>query len=261
LRKFYTIFANFETSIVKIQRKVAIKPVMADKRKIRVPFFEIGPKSYLYGDDILSLAKAADAASEKYDIDIIYTTPYADIRRVADKTGRLFVFAPHMDPLPIGRGLADILPESMAAAGAVGVMLNHVEKPLGLAVLCQTIQRADALGLISIVCADSITEATAIAHLSPDIIVAEPSELIGTGKTSPLEYVEESTRAVKSINPDIFVLQGAGISSGKDVYNVILAGAEATGTSSGVVKAADRDAMVDEMIRAVREAWDARNKK
>ena len=234
---------------------------MAEKRKIRVPFFEIGPKSYLYGDDILSLAKAADAASVKYDIDIIFTTPYADIRRVADNSARLFVFAPHMDPLPVGRGLADILPESMAAAGACGVMLNHVEKQLSLAALRQTIQRADALGLITIVCADSIAEAAAIAHLSPDIIVAEPSDLIGTGKTSPLEYVEQSTRAVKSINPDVFVLQGAGISSGEDVYNVILAGAEGTGTSSGIVKAADRNKMADEMIRAVREAWDARNKK
>jgi len=32
--------------------------------KIRAPFFEIGPKSYLYGDDILDLALAADAAGE-----------------------------------------------------------------------------------------------------------------------------------------------------------------------------------------------------
>ena len=32
---------------------------------IKAPFFEIGPKSYLYGDQILDLALAADAASEK----------------------------------------------------------------------------------------------------------------------------------------------------------------------------------------------------
>ena len=31
---------------------------------IKAPFFEIGPKSYLYGDEILELAQAADAASE-----------------------------------------------------------------------------------------------------------------------------------------------------------------------------------------------------
>jgi len=39
---------------------------------------------------------------------------------------------------------------------------------------------------------------------------------------------------------------------------VIRAGAEATGSSSGVVQAKDRAAMVDEMILAVRSAWDDR---
>ena len=99
---------------------------------IKAPFFEIGPKSYLYGDEILELAKAADAASEKYDVDIIFTCPVVDIRRVKENTKRIHVFAPHMDPIPVGRGLADILPESLVAAGAEGVMLNHVEKPVSL---------------------------------------------------------------------------------------------------------------------------------
>ena len=85
---------------------------------IKAPFFEIGPKSYLFGDEILDLAKAADAASEKYDVDIIFTCPVVDIRRVKENTKRIHVFAPHMDPIPVGRGLADILPESLVAAGA-----------------------------------------------------------------------------------------------------------------------------------------------
>ena len=33
--------------------------------KIKAPFFEIGPKSYLYGQDVIDLAIAADKASEK----------------------------------------------------------------------------------------------------------------------------------------------------------------------------------------------------
>jgi triosephosphate isomerase len=228
--------------------------------RISPPFFEIGPKSYLYGDKVLQLAKAADAASQKYNVNIIFTAPYTDIRRVADETEHLFVFAPHMDPLTVGRGLADVLPEAIKAAGAVGVMLNHAERPISLSVLRQTIKRADEVGLLSIVCADSIVEAKAIALLEPNIIVAEPTELIGSGKTSDMEYVHASMEAVKRINPDILVLQGAGISSGRDVYNVIYAGAEATGSSSGIIKAPDSADMIDEMIHAVREAWDARNK-
>ena len=225
---------------------------------LKPPFFEIGPKSYLYGDDVLKLALAADAAAKKYDVDIIFTTPVVDIRRVAEHVERIFVFAPHMDPITPGRGLADTLPESLLAAGAHGVMLNHCEKPISLAALNQTIRRADEVGLATIVCTDSIREAAAVACLAPNIIVAEPVELIGTGKTSGMDYVRASIDAVKRVNPDIYVLQGAGISNGQDVYRVIFAGAEATGSSSGIVKANDRAAMIDEMIGSVRRAWDDR---
>ena len=229
--------------------------------KIKAPFFEIGPKSYLYGQDVIDLAIAADKASEKYGVDIIFTTPIVEIARVKAATKRIHVFAPHMDPIVPGRGLADVLPESLVAAGAEGVMLNHVEKPLTLATLKATIKRAEEVGLTTIVCADSIVEAGMIAQLNPDIIVAEPSELIGTGLTSGPEYVAAAAKSVKDVNPDILVLTAAGIANGEDVYNTIIAGADATGSSSGVAKAADRAAMVDEMISAVRRAWDERNAK
>lgn len=227
--------------------------------KIKAPFFEIGPKSYLYGEDIIALAKAADAASAKYDVDIIFTCPVVDIRRVAQETSRIHVFAPHMDPIYPGRGLADTLPESLVAAGAEGVMLNHVEKPLTFEVLAETIKRAEEVGLTSIVCADSMADASKIAGLHPDIIVAEPSELIGTGVSVGPEYVEAAMQSVKSVDENILVLTAAGIANGQDVYNTIIAGADATGSSSGVAKAADRAAMVDEMIAAVRKAWDERH--
>ncbi len=228
--------------------------------KIKAPFFEIGPKSYLYGQDVIDLAKAADAASEKYDVDIIFTTPVVEIARVRAATKRIHVFAPHMDPLKPGRGLADILPESLVAAGAEGVMLNHCEKPLTIGVLKETIRRANEVGLVTIVCADSLAEAGMIARLKPDIIVAEPSELVGTGVSVGPEYVEAAARAVKDVDPEILVLTAAGIANGQDVYNTIHAGADATGSSSGVARAKDRAAMVDEMISAVRKAWNDRQK-
>lgn len=230
------------------------------KTTISAPFFEIGPKSYLYGDEILELAQAADAASEKYGVDIIFTCPVVDIRRVKENTKYIHIFAPHMDPIPVGRGLADILPESLVAAGAEGVMLNHVEKPLTFDVLSETIKRAEEVGLITIVCADSMADASKIAGLHPDIIVAEPSELIGTGVSVGPEYVAAATECVKKVDENILVLTAAGIANGQDVYNTIVAGADATGSSSGVAKAADQAAMVDEMIAAVRKAWDERHK-
>ena len=225
---------------------------------LKPPFFEIGPKNYLYGDEVLDLAKAADEASYRYNVPIIFTTPFTEIRRVAEQTKHLLVFAPHMDPLPIGRGLADILPEAVKAAKAVGVMLNHAERPIHYDVLRRSIERADEVGLLTVVCANTIAEAKTIALLEPNIIVAEPTELIGTGQMSDMAYVRATIEAVKSINEDILILQGAGISNGSDVYKVILAGADATGSSSGIVKASNIAAMVDEMVGSVRKAWNER---
>ncbi len=229
---------------------------MHKRIKIEPPFFEIGPKAWMYGERMLRLAKAADIVSKKYDVRIILTPQYSDIHLLAQETENVLIFAQHMDPLPIGRGLGSVLPEAVKAAGAVGVMLNHAEKPMTIGNLHKAVKRAREVGLISIVCADSIDEAKAIAHFSPNIIVAEPTELIGTGQTSDEQYVIETTAAIKSINTEIQVLPAAGIKNGSDVYKIIKAGAEATGTTSGIMKATNPEAMLDEMIHAVRTAWD-----
>jgi len=232
---------------------------MLKNEKITPPFFEIGPKAFMYGDELVSLAKKIDAVAKEYDVRVILTPQPTDIYRIVNELGEtdnVLVFAQHMDSLNIGRGQGSVLPEAIKAAGATGVMLNHMEIPLTYAELKACIGRAEELELYSIVCADSIAEAKAIALLNPDIIVCEPSELIGTGQTSSKEYVKASFEAVKSINPEIQVLQAAGISNGSDVYNVIYAGAEATGTTSGIMKAEDKEGMVVEMLSALRRAWD-----
>lgn len=224
--------------------------------KIKPPFFDIGPKAYLYGKDVLNLAKQVDKFSKKYDIQVIFTPQYVDISILAKETENILVFAQHMDSLSIGRGYGSVLPEAVKAAGAVGVQLNHTEKPVSLAELNKTIKRADEVGLATIVCADTIEEAAAIAHLAPNIIVAEEPDLIGSAKISDFDYVKKTMEVVHKVNPDIYVLQGAGVSSGKDVYNIIKNGAVATGSSSGICKTPSPSNMAEEMIHAMRKAWD-----
>lgn len=224
--------------------------------KIKAPYFEIGPKAYLYGEEMLALAKVIDKTAMKYDVDVIVTPQYTDIKLLADNTERILVFAQHMDPLPVGRGLGSVLPEAVKAAGAVGVMLNHAEKPISMETIKATIARADEVGLGTIVCANTVEEVREIAKMGPNLIVAEPTELIGTGETADSNYVIETIKTVREINPDIMVLQGAGISNGEDVYNTIKLGAEATGSTSGIIKAKDPYAMVEEMLYNLRRAWD-----
>ena len=223
---------------------------------ISPPFFEIGPKAYLYGEAMLALAKVIDRTAMKYDLDVIVTPQPTDIRLLAENTERIHIYAQHIDPLPVGRGLGSILPEAVKAAGAVGAMLNHAEKKLTLDVIEQTIKRADEVGLATIVCADSVEELIACAKLLPNLLVAEPTDLIGTGVTAGSDYVRETLQAVAAINPNIMVLQGAGISNGQDVYDTIRLGVMATGSTSGIIKAKDPAAMVEEMLYNLRKAWD-----
>lgn len=227
------------------------------KKRIRTPYFEIGTKNYIYGDTVLQYAKAADAAAEKYDIDVLFITPAVEIRRVVDNTKHLIVLAPYMDTLRPGRGMADILPEGLKAAGAAGVVVNHCEKPMSIPAVKKTIERARELDMLVFACADTIEEAKAIAQLHPDIINPEPSELIGgNGGVSDMGFVKESIRAIKEIYPDILVEQAAGITNGQQVYDFIMAGSEAAGAASGIMNAEDPEAMIEEMIAATRRAAD-----
>lgn len=229
------------------------------KRKIRTPFFEIGIKNYIYGDQALEYAKAADAAAAKYDIDVLFIVPAVEVRHIAENTNNIIVLASYMDVLRPGRGMADILPEGLKAAGAEGVVVNHCEKPMTLPAIKATIDRARELDFLVFACADTIAEAKAIAQLHPDIINPEPSELIGGagGGVSDMSYVLQSIQEIKSIYPDILVEQAAGITNGQQVYDFIMAGSDAAGAASGIMKAKDPIAMIDEMIAAVRRAADS----
>jgi len=150
-----------------------------------------------------------------------------------------------------------VLPEAVRAAGARGVLLNHVERRLSLPELARTIHRADEVGLATMVCADDLTDAVSIAELAPNVIIVEAPVLIAGGKrdAADREAIASTNAAIWRVNPAIRVLHGAGISNAQDVFDVMAAGAQATGSSSAIFTAPDPGAMLEAMIRSVRDAW------
>lgn len=229
---------------------------------IRKPFFEFGPKIYLYGDTALEMALCADKLCEEYGVDIIFSAQYTDIERIAKNTGNIKVFAQHMDPNPVGRGVGSVLAEALKHAGAQGVLLNHAEHPMTLTGLNAAIRRADEAGLATLVCAGTVEESAAAACLTPNIVLAESPALIGVGKRSKndRQEIERINRAVKAIHDNILVLHAAGISDEDDVYQIILAGADGTGSTSGVIKAQNPKDMLARMIKAASTAYREREK-
>ena len=228
-------------------------------RRVRAPVFEIGLKGYLYGADAVRLAQAADRLSRELDVSVIFDPQAVDIPAVARATERLLVFAQHMDPVAVGRGVGSVLPEALREAGAVGTLLNHSERRMTLGDINRAIVRAREVGLATLVCADSPEEAAAVAQLGPDIVLAEPPELIATSRSAATEmrgFVERSVELVRRIDPGIIVMCGAGVQTPDDVEKMIGLGVGGTGSSSGVLKAADPVALMRAMLTAMKRSWD-----
>jgi triosephosphate isomerase len=232
---------------------------MYTSTELKAPVFEIGFKAYLFGEEALKVAKAADQISVDTGIPIILSPQYVDIARIASETEKLLVFAQHCNSLEIGRGVGSILPEAIKAAGAAGVMLNHAERRMTLSEIARTIKRADEVGLMTMVCGDTPEEAMAVAQFHPNIILAEPPALIGSGAWAGVEdaeeYVSQSIGMVKKVDRRIIVLSGAGIKNGDDVRQIVRTGADGTGACTAIVKADDPEGMIEEMVTALKEAW------
>ena len=219
--------------------------------KVESPFLIVNPKSYLYGEKSLELAKAADKTAKETGLQIYFTCPYADIRLITENTENLIVCAQSMDSLTPGRGMGYVLPESLKEAGAGAVFLNHAENQKTVSELYATIKRAKELGMITIVCADSTVEAKAVACMDPDIVLAEPTDLIGTGQVADDSYTIETVKDLHEVNPDVLVMIASGVSTAEDCYNVVKLGADGTGATSGILNAPSPAQRVQEMAEAI----------
>ena len=230
------------------------------RARIKAPVFEIGLKGYRWGAAAVELAVEADRLAEALGISIVYNPQTVDIPAVAAATSRILVFAQHMDPVAPGRGVGAVLAEALRDAGARGTLLNHSEKPVPLGVMARTIVRAQDVGLFTLVFADSPAEAAALAHLGPDIILAEPPELIATGVSAGnvmAGFVADTVAAVKAVDPAVLVMSGAGVNGPDDVDRMMRLGLDGTGSSSGILRATDPIAAMRAMLEATARAWHA----
>ena len=229
---------------------------------VRPPVFEIGLKGYCWGAAAVRLAVEADRLAAETGVSIVYDPQAVDIPAVAAATRRLLVFAQHMDPVAPGRGVGAVLPEAIREAGAVGTLLNHSERRMSHDEIARAIERARSVGLATLVFADSPEEAAAFARLRPDIVLAEPPDLIAGGVSAGnvmAGFVAESVAAVKGEDPTILVMSGAGVNGPDDVEQMMRLGLDGTGSSSGILKANDPVAVMRAMVGATARAWAERH--
>ena len=226
-------------------------------RRISLPLVLVNFKCYLEatGNRAVQLAKYAEQASEKFNVTVAVAPQAADLRLVSQQTN-VPVFAQHIDPIRPGSHTGHVLAESMLEAGAVGILINHSERRLEASTIEDTITRARELVLATVVCANSSAISAAVASLSPDMIAVEPPELIGSGvaisKATP-DIITDTISRIRRINSEVKILCGAGITSGEDVREALRLGTQGILVASGIVKAKDQLAAIEDLAAACQQ--------
>jgi len=224
---------------------------------ISLPVILLNFKCYIEatGSRAVSLARYGQEAARKHGVSMIVAPQVADLRLVSRET-EIPVFAQHVDAITAGSHTGHVLPESVLEAGASGVIINHSECRLQVSIIEDIISRAKDLKLKSAVCANTSKIAAAVASLEPDMIAVEPPELIGSGiavsKAKP-EILTDTVTRIRRINNEVIILCGAGITSGEDIKSALALGTQGVILASGVVKAKDQAAAINELAAACRQ--------
>ncbi|ADB60789.1 triosephosphate isomerase [Haloterrigena turkmenica DSM 5511] len=202
-----------------------------------------------YPCDPVAVADAVRDVDESTDARLAVAPQAADLARVAE-TG-VETWAQHVDPIEHGSNTGHTLAESVADAGAVGTLINHSERRLKLADIDGSVRAAERAGLETVVCANNPEQIGAAAALGPDAVAVEPPELIGTGtpvSQADPDIVEDAVEAADNVDSEVSVLCGAGISTGDDVVAAGDLGAEGVLLASGVAKADDPQAALEDLV-------------
>lgn len=212
------------------------------------PHFQVNFKVYpeTNGDRAVEFARLLEEIEAETDARFVLTPQIPDIRTVTEQTD-VAVTAPYVDAVEPGRGMGKILPETIADAGADGVVINHAENRDTLTDLVWKIERCRDLGMDSVVCVDSIEMGRAVAEFDPDSMIYEMPEDISSSRaitqTHP-DRVREFVAMVGEENPRTRVLVGGGISTAEDVRLAFEQGGHATGAASAVSLADDPESLL-----------------
>ncbi|QGA53291.1 triose-phosphate isomerase [Sulfolobus sp. E5-1-F] len=224
---------------------------------MKPPIIIINFKAYenSFGNKAIELGKKIEKISKQYSVEIILSVPATMIYRMTQEV-ELPIYAEHVDSVPLGAYTGAILPEMIKDAGARGTLINHSEKRLRADEIDDILKRTRNLGLESVLCVDRYELVYPFSLLKPNAILIEPPELIGTGISVSKAKPEVITRAVVEIRKSegIYLIAGAGITTGEDVYKALQLGAHGIGVASAVMKAKQPEKVVEDFITSALKA-------
>lgn len=219
---------------------------------MKLPIIVVNFKLYAQstGKNALALAKMHEKVAKETGASIAIAVDPIDLALICSQVS-IPVFAQHIDPIKFGGHTGYILPDSVIAAGAYGTLINHAEHPLDHETILKSIERARAVGLFTILCANTPETAKEFLKFNPDLIAVEPPALIGGDISVSKAGPHIIQNAVEMVGPHK-VLVGAGIRDPEDVSIALSLGAVGVLLASGVVKAPDPELALRALVSGLK---------
>ncbi len=199
----------------------------------------------------LDQVKAAEAAHAEHQLVVCPSMLDAGWVASERKKDKPLLFAQHADANGFGAFTGSVPLDALKALGFEGTLLNHSERRIPHEQIKKTVAAAQALGMKTVVCAESLSEAKHVAAFGPWAVAIEPPELIGSGisvSTARPELVSDGVKAIHSVDKRVKALVGAGVSSRNDFQLSLKLGAEGVLLASAFAKAKDPAKWLDEFL-------------
>ena len=215
------------------------------------PLIVVNFKTYssAMGEKAVELAQAMERASNEH-VRMVAVVSAFDLFAVKQAAPTLEVWSQHLDPVGQGSFTGWLQPENAIERGAGGTIINHAEHKVEIGHVEKLMQQLPKEFPIC-ACAADVAEAHQLAELGPTFIAVEPPELIGgdiSVTTADPAIVSDTVDAVRTINPNVRVLCGAGVKDGNDVRTAVELGAHGVLLASGVTKADDIDSVLTNLV-------------
>ncbi len=173
-----------------------------------------------------------------------------DLAAVVAAAPDLEVWCQHLDPVGFGSNTGWLHPDTAVERGATGTLINHAEHKVSIEHVAMLLDQVPEDFCVC-ACAADIDEAQALAALGPTYVAVEPPELIG-GDVSVTSadpgIVSGTVAAVREVTDEVGILCGAGVKSGADVATAMELGTTGVLLASGVTKADDPGAALDDLV-------------
>lgn len=185
------------------------------------------------GVNAVELAKTHELVARELGVNLAIAGQAMDLHMLAASVS-LPVLAQHVDGCGFGAYTGHVPVEIAHGLGVDGSLLNHSERRISDTQIQTALDDMKRLGMLSVVCAESVEEAHRFIEMGANYVAIEPPELIGgevSVSTARPELIREAVERIGSHN----VLIGAGIKNGEDVRIAMELGAGGVLVASGVV--------------------------